>query len=80
MDQNERVRFSQYVAEWQHNTRKILSTLKADDDDVFEVIQALGMGEAAARRWHMREAIESGQIRMPVIEDYDDTLVDVFEE
>ena len=79
MDQNQRIRLSLYVAEWQQKTRNMLTELQADDD-VHEVITALGMCEAAARRWHMREAVDGGKIPMPVIEDYDETCADMFDE
>ena len=59
--------------------RNLLADFEGDDD-VDDVIRALWECEAAARRWHMREAIESGRIKMPQIEDFDDTYANVFED
>ncbi len=60
-------------------TRNLLVDLEGDDD-VDELVRALWVCEAAARRWHMREAIESGHIEMPKIEEFDETGTNSFEE
>ena len=79
MERDKRLHLSLYVAEWQQSMRDILADVEGDDD-IDELIRALWVCEAAARRWHMREAVESGRIKMPVIEDFDDSASDVFDE
>lgn len=79
MDRKQRVRLSLFVAEWQQIARKLLVDIE-QDDDVQDVINALGRCEVAARRWHMREAVESGHISMPAIEEFDEAQTNVFDE
>ena len=79
MNRDKRLHLSLYIAEWQQSMREILVDLDSDDD-IDEVMRALWVCEAAARRWHMREAVESGRIKMPTIEDFDDASSDFFDE
>lgn len=79
MDGKHRVKLSLIIAEWQQIIGDLLVDLEKDDD-VEEVINAIGRCEAAARRWHMREAVKSGHIDMPAIEEFDDAKANVFDD
>lgn len=79
VNKDKRVHLSQYVAEWQMMTRNLLVEFEGNED-IDELVQALWVCEAAARRWHMREAIESGHIEMPVIEDFDELSTNNFKD
>ena len=71
MNRDKRLHLSLYVAEWQQSMRDLLVDLDGDDD-IDELIRALWVCEAAARRWHMQLALDTGRIKMPPIEDFDD--------
>ena len=73
VDRNDSVNLSLEIAELQAIVAVKLGKL-ASSEPVEELAKAVKIAEILARRWHMIEAIKSGLIQPPVIEEFDDAL------
>ena len=79
MEHKKHIWLSLQIAEFQAMARRNLERIRGDAD-VDELIRALGVCELAARRLHMREAIEVGLIDMPEIKEFDEAKTDSFDD
>lgn len=79
-DEEHSARLSLAVAEFASGIAGQLERKEIETEGlVGEIIHHLRSAEVVARRWHMIEAIRSGLIEMPPLEDFDDADADAFD-